>query len=142
MHEHGMTIAQCLIEASKVLHQSYEQDERVKRVVRSVFAFLLYAADYWLDSFLHELETDQLGSPIIKEFLELSSDLATALSRHASPMPCAPSLPQSSPFGPLLDAANRHSPALLCMTRAAIASRVKTSLDPTDSQGLSQVQPI
>lgn len=135
-HEHGMSIIRCLLAASNVLRHSYPDDVRVERVVRGVYAFVLYAADFWLDSLLYEFDaSDPAENATIGEFLMLSSKLATALGCSSSVMLETVRSLQSSLFMSLLDTVQRYGPALTSMTRAAIESQSKTSLDPASPEG-------
>jgi hypothetical protein len=130
-----MATVRCLLEANKVLPDLYDEDERVKRMVRGVFAFFLYAADFWLDALIYEVDDDenQLESCWREEFMVLSSSLAATLNCSSNALSNAPAPQQLSSFGPLLDKINRYGPELLSMTKAAISNRTKTSLDSRDS---------
>jgi hypothetical protein len=131
-----MSILRCLLAATSVLHHSDPDDMRVERVVRGVYAFVLYAADFWLDSLRYELDTsDPVENATIEKFLTASSDLATTLDCPSSVIPEMTGSVQSSLFGSLLNTVQRYGTALSSMTRAAIESRTKTSLDPGNPQG-------
>ena len=135
-HEHGMSILRCLPAASNVLRPSYSDDMRVERVVRGVYTFVLYAADFWLDSLRYELDASgPAGNAALEEFLMISSNLATTLDCSCSVAQETAGSFQSSRFGSLLDTVQRYGPALSSMTRTAIESRTKTSLDPANPQG-------
>jgi hypothetical protein len=112
-HEQGMSILRCLLAASRVLNHSCPEDTRVQRVVRGVYAFVLYAADFWLDGLLYEFDaSNQAGSATVEEFLMVSSDLATALGCSSSAIPDTAGPLQSSLFGSLLGAVQKYGPAL------------------------------
>lgn len=142
IHDHGMATIKCLLAASKILHYSYQEDERMQEVVQGVLAFVLYASDFWLDGLLHAFNSsNQDVSSILEEYLMCSSDLATALNLSSHATPGTPPLPHSSSFGPLLVEVQKYGAGISSMTRTAVASRLKTSLDPVDPQGCSPPRP-
>jgi len=76
----GCAIFRCLESGLTVFHPKYPLNKRQLRVVRGIFAFLLYSSEYWVDCLLDLAKLPNDLAPSL-EFWTIASRVSEQLSR-------------------------------------------------------------
>ncbi|KAL7824116.1 hypothetical protein V8C26DRAFT_15033 [Trichoderma gracile] len=77
--EHGLATVHCLLFCQQIFASSYPEIERVRRILRGILGFHMYATQFWVEYLLEYLELDQ-SRFFESEIFVLSCRLAEAFT--------------------------------------------------------------